>query len=384
MGARDELPNESGASHLIEHMVFKGTQRRSAKDIASSLESLGGHLNAFTSREQTCFTARVLDEHLDEAVDVLADMTGHATFTPTNLKREKLVILEEIKESLENPSDHIHDLFAATFWNGHPLGQPILGPAEIVSGLPRSQIMKYIDRHYRNGSIVVAASGSVSHSRLLSLVREKFDFPTGKSERGEPARLDNGPNLKVVANDNQQVHACLGFPGFAYRDRHRLPFMLLMSHLGGGMSSVLFQKVREQKGMAYSIFSYHDSYRDGGLQATYLATDGDRLGAALKIIMRELRKVKKQAIDGVSLERVKNQLKGNLVLGMESTTGRMTRMARLELMLGRYVSIDETMKEIDAVTAGQLQELARQAFDENHLTIAALGPTRQKVLEDAI
>jgi len=311
-------------------------------------------------------------------------MTGHATFAPTNLKREKLVILEEIKESLENPSDHIHDLFATTLWNGHPLGRPILGPAQTIAGLPRPRILKYVEEHYRNGSIVIAASGAVSHDRLLRLVREKFDFPTGKSERGEAARLDSGHKLKVLANDNQQVHACLGFPGFAYRDRNRLPFMLLMAHLGGGMSSVLFQKVREQKGMAYSIFSYHDSYRDSGLQATYLATDQDRLGDALKIILRELRRVKKQAIDKVRLERVKSQIKGNLVLGMESTTGRMTRMARLELMLGQYVSIDETMKKVDAVTAPQLQELARQAFDERHLTIAALGPTRKEVLEDAL
>jgi predicted Zn-dependent peptidase len=385
VGARDEHISESGVSHLIEHMLFKGTKRRSARDIASSLESLGGHLNAFTSREQTCYTARVLDEHLDEAIDVLADMTGHATLTPTNLKREKLVILEEIKESLENPSDHIHDLFAQSFWRGHPLGQPILGPAETVASMQRAQVVKYIDRHYRNGSIVIAASGSVSHNRLLRLVREKFDFPLGTSDRGEPARLaSDGPHLEVVTNDNQQVHACLGFPGFAYRDRSRLPFMLLMSHLGGGMSSVLFQKVREQKGLAYSIFAYHDSYRDSGLQATYLATDQDRLGEALRIILKELRRVKKQAIDSTRLERIKSQLKGNLVLGMESTTGRMTRMARLELMLGKYVGIDQTMKEIDAVTAVQLQELARQAFDESHMTITALGPTQKKVIEDAI
>jgi len=383
-GGRNERDDEGGISHLIEHMVFKGTKQRSAKDIASALESIGGNLNAFTSREQTCFTARVLDEHLELAVDILADITCRATFTPINLKREKLVILEEIKESLENPSDHVHDLFAGAFWGDHPLGRPILGPADTVRSISRGRIRKYLDGHYRSKSIVIAASGSVSHAKLVRLVRDSFSFAGGEAIEGTPAELGGGPRFAVESNDNQQIHACLGYPGFRYRDKHRLPFMILVTHLGGGMSSVLFQKVREQKGLAYTIFSYHDPYRDAGLFATYFATDKGRLGQALQITLRELRRVTRTPIPSERLEQVKQQLKGQLVIGMESTAARMNRLARLELMLGRHISLEQTMREIDQVTVGQIQELARMAFDENQLTIAALGPTDQRVLEDAI
>ena len=384
VGSRNETPEENGVTHLIEHMLFKGTKNRTAKEIAGSLESIGGALNAFTSKENTCYTARILDENLETAVDVLADLTCNATLTPTNLAREKKVICEEISESLETPADHIHDIFAAAYWGDNPLGQPIMGNTDTILNMPRNRIMNFIRRHYKSESIVVAASGSISHNKLVKLVREKFTFPEGPAAAGERAMRTIPRNIVLEGNGNNQVHLCLGFPGVEYAAREKMALLVMNSYLGGGMSSVLFQKIREEKGMAYTVYTYLDFYRDAGLMGTYFATDKNNVGQCLEITLKELRRMKKKRLSIDALDQVKAQLKGHLTLGMEATSSRMTRLARLELMLGRYVNLRRTLKEIDRVTPDDVLELANQVFDESRLALAVLGPVKKDQLDGIV
>lgn len=378
VGSRYETDIEAGLSHLVEHLVFKGTRTRNAAQIASALESVGGSLNAFTTREQTCFTARVLDEFLPQAVDVLADLTCRATFTQTNMNREKLVICEEIKESLDNPTDRIHDLFAEAYWGGHPLGQPIMGSLDSITGMTRRRLTKFVERNYRAGSIVIAASGSVSHDRLLRLVRSHFDLPHGKNQPCGPAERSRHKSVDVVTEDIAQTQLCLGFPGLPYPDKRKMSTMVLSAYLGGGMSSVLFQEIREKRGLAYSVYSYHDFYRDSGVFGCYLGTDAAHAPQACEIILKECRKVTRKRLTSRVIDQVKAQIKGHLTLGMEATSSRMSRLGRLELMVGEYVSLSEALDAIDRVTPADVQEMAALIFDVPEVTLAALGAIDQK------
>ncbi|MBD3401616.1 insulinase family protein [candidate division GN15 bacterium] len=384
VGSRNESNIENGVSHLIEHMVFKGTRNRTARQIADSLESIGGSLNGWTSREHTCYTARVLDEALPQAVDVLADLTCNARMTPHNLKREKHVIIEEIKESKDNPVDRVFDQFARTYWGEHPLGYPIMGNEDTIGNMSRKRMMDYYRRNYQNGSVVVAACGSVSHQKLVRLVREKFRFGDGDSP---PAvRADRTPlkRIDIVRDTGAQTHVCIGFPGLAYGSMERMPMMVLATYLGGGMSSVLFQKIREERGLAYTIYAFHDFYRDTGIFGTYLATDGRHLPKAVEIIRDEFRKLTRNRLSKMRIEQVKAQLKGQLILGLESTYTRMSRIARLELMYGRYVTLQDTLKAIDEVTASDVLKQANRVFDEDQMAVSVLGPVKKNVLKDVL
>ncbi len=373
VGSRNEKPEESGISHYIEHMVFKGTKKRSAKQIAESLESIGGMLNAFTSREQTCFTARILDEHLPIAMDVLSDITCNATFTKTNLEREKLVILEEIKESLDTPSDHIHDIFSEAYWGDHPLGRPIMGTMETIQAMPRERVMSYVKRNYRAGSVVVAACGSVSHNKLVDLCRKLFTFPQGTAY---PAPLASIPGNRTVhkTDSHEQAHLCIGFPCVSFTSPERTVATAISTYLGGGMSSVLFQKIREDKGLAYTVYCYSDFYRDAGLFGIYLATDNGKKEQAIDIALSEVKKLKRKPLDSLTLDQIKAQLKGQMTLAMESTSSRMSRLARHELILGEYRPLSVTLKEIDALKPAMLQALAERLFHDKLMTLATLGP----------
>lgn len=374
VGSRNEALDENGLSHFVEHLVFKGTKSRNARQVAQALESIGGTINAFTTRENTCFTARVLDEHLAEALDVLADITCHATLTQTNMDRERQVICEEIKESLDNPADHIHDLFSSAFWGDHPLGRPIMGPEATIQKVTRPRLKQYMRRHYRTGSIVVAASGSVSHRRLHDLVRKSFDFETGVAEQPLQADRSKSKRFQLVENDASQTQFCVGWPGVGYTDRHKLTAVLMATYLGGGMSSVLFQKIREQRGLAYSVFAFHDFYRDSGIFGVYLGTDKLHLGEAFEVITKEAQRMKQRKISAKDLHQVKEQMKGHLTLGMESTSARMHRLGRQELILGTVESLDQTIKAIDRITATDVVELANMIFDPTQQTAAVLGP----------
>ena len=384
VGSRNESKDVNGVSHLIEHMLFKGTKNRSSKEIASSLESIGGSLNAFTSKEQTCYIARILDEHLEQAVDVLADITCNATLTPVNLQREKKVVCEEIQESHETPSDLIHDIFAMTYWGDNSLGRSILGESKNIMSMPRSKVMKYIKQNYRAESIVIAASGSVSHNKLVKLVKEKFLFEDGKAEQYDKAERVENHSVNLVSNKNSQIHLCIGFPGVNYASKDKITALAMHVCLGGGMSSTLFQKIREEKGLAYSVFTFLDIYRDGGLFGAYLATDKKNLKQAVDITLKQLGLMKKNKLSESRLDKVKAQLKGQLTLGMESTSSRMNRLARNELMLQTYAPLKKTLKDIDKVTAADIQSLSKRIFDRSQLALAVLGPADKDDINDVL
>jgi len=384
VGSRNETGTENGVTHFIEHALFKGTKKRTAKEIAEALETIGGSINAFTSKEQTCYTARILDEHLEIAIDVLSDLTCNATLTPLNLEREKKVICEEIQESLETPSDHIHDIFASTYWGTHPLGLSILGETDNIMKMPRKVIKDYIGRNYRSGSIVVAASGSVSHSKLVNLVKDKFVFPSGKAESYLKAERISGLKTNIINNGNNQIHLCLGYPAIDYSSKKKMAALALHSYLGGGMSSVLFQKIREEKGLAYTVYTFIDFYRDAGVFGAYLATDKINLKQAVEITLLELQKMKKRKLPSDMLDKIKAQLKGHLTLGMESTSSRMSRLARSEIMLGTYISLRKTLNEIDKISSSDILELANMFFDNSQIAISVLGPAKKNILDNVL
>jgi len=381
VGSRCETAEENGVSHLIEHMLFKGTRNRNARQIASVLESVGGSLNAFTSKEQTCYTARVLDDYLDVAVDVLADLTCNATLTPLNLVREKKVILEEIHESVETPADHIHDIFAETYWGSHPLGRTILGTTNGITSMPRARILSYLRKNYRAGSIVISATGSVSHRKLIKLVREKFHFAEGSSVPFEPAARVQSKRYAVKANDNNQIHVSLGFPGVEYGSEQRMAALVAHAYLGGGMSSALFQKIREEKGLAYSVFTFNDFYRDAGIFGAYMGTDKKNLQQCVEITLKVLEGLKKRKLSSSKMDTTKAQVKGHLTLAMESTAGRQNRLGRTELMLGRHITLRETLKVIDRVTASDVADFANCCFDRTQMAIAVLGPAQASAIK---
>nr|MBN2277938.1 insulinase family protein [candidate division Zixibacteria bacterium] len=380
IGSRDESAELNGISHFIEHMLFKGTRNRTAQNIAFSLESLGGSLNAFTSREQTCYHAVVLDEHLDQAVDVLADILMYSTLTPANIEREKQVVIEEIREIDETPADHIHELFSNSFWYGQSLGRPIMGTEAIVRSFSRPIVKAYMNRHYRGGRVVVSAAGNVSHRKLVNLIKDKLDFPAGCENRGEPAVYPGGFTADFFRNDSNQTHICVGFPGISYADSRRITLLALNNYLGGGMSSILFQKIREDKGIAYTVYTFADFYRDCGILGAYLATDRSRLNEALETMLREFHKMKTRRLSRTTIEKIKDQLKGSLLLGQESTQGRMNRLGRQETLTESYFSLRDAIKAINSITADDLIEISRIIFDSNNATVTALGSASRKDL----
>lgn len=377
VGSRYESPVENGISHLIEHMLFKGTKNRSAKKIAQELESVGGNLNAFTSKEHTCYTARIVDEHLEIATDVLADMTCHSRLAPNHLAMEKKVILEEIKESIENPSDHIHDLFSETIWKNQAIGRPILGDMKSVSAIRKGDLTAYMNKYYRTGAIVIAAAGNISHQKLVDLAEDKFIFPEGNSNTAHAITLPVKNEFTFMNNSNAQVHLCLGFAGPKYDSKFRMPALAVNTYLSGGMSSVLFQKVREQKGLAYSVYSFLDLYKDSGLFGTYAGTDKNRAAECIDIILKEFDKLKKRKISSLDLKQIRDQFKGQFALGMESSSSRMNRLARLELFLGTFKTFDQTIMDIEKVTSSDILEYANLTLNRDKMALAILGPANK-------
>ncbi|SYZ73382.1 Uncharacterized zinc protease YmxG [Candidatus Zixiibacteriota bacterium] len=376
-GSRDETREVNGITHFIEHMLFKGTKTRNAREIASSLESLGGSLNAFTSREQTCFHAVVLDEHTPQAVDVISDIVMNSTLSPVNLEREKLVVMEEIREVDETPSDLIHDLFSNCFWRGQALGWPIMGSIRNIKSMTRGGLLKHLRNHYRAGRVVISAAGNISHQRLLKLVRGRFEFASGGRGQEKAVSSPDRFLLKSYQKKGNQTHLCIGFPGVSFSSPERNVLLALHAYLGGGMSSVLFQKIREDKGIAYTVYTFPDFYRDGGLLGIYLAADKKKVPSAIDIVLRELRKVKRERLSTDKLFKVKEQIKGNMTLSLESTMSRMSRLARQEIMIGRRISIDESLRAIDRITADDIIEIARRILRHDIMTVTSLGSAHE-------
>jgi predicted Zn-dependent peptidase len=374
-GSRLEILEENGLAHFIEHMVFKGTERRSAEDIAREMDSVGGMLDAFTSKEQICFNAKVLDEHLPIAFDVIADLVLRPKFDSEDVRKERQVVLEEIKMDLDNPEYLLHDLFTRGFWPGHPLGRPILGTPETVKKFNREALRTRFQNWFAPDHLVVTAAGNVTHDRVLELVQREFGAikPDGRAE-SDGAPHTRAPIHLETKKDLEQVHLCIGVPSVPLGHEDRFGVAVLNNLLGGGMSSRLFQNIREKQGLAYAVFSELTPYSDAGMMTVYAGTATETVGQVIDLTIKELRALKESPVTEEELRRSKNHLKGSLMLSLESTSSRMSNLARQELYFGRFFSLDEILAGIEAVTREELQSLAQEYFQTDLIAATVLGP----------
>jgi predicted Zn-dependent peptidase len=373
-GSRRETPEQNGISHFIEHMLFKGTTRRSAEDIARSVDSIGGNLDAFTAKELVCFNTKVLDDHLSLAMDVLADLVLHPLFQEQDIEKEKGVILEEIKMEADSPDYLVHEIFSQIFWKDHPLGKPILGTPQTVKRLDRAAIHGFYSSVYSPANMLVTAAGNLTHDRLVGLVREHFEaLPPG-----EAVPPDNAPSTHArIALRNkkalEQVHLCLGVPSYPLPHQGRFACYVLNTLLGGGMSSRLFQNIRERQGLAYAVFSELNPYRDTGCLSIYAGTSLESARKVVESIINEFRQLKDEAVSDEELRRAKDHLKGSLMLSLESTASRMSNLARQEMYFNRFFSLDELLESIESVTAADVQHIAQTFFDPKQIALTVLG-----------
>jgi predicted Zn-dependent peptidase len=373
-GSRHERPDEVGITHLIEHMLFKGTKRRTAKQIAEEIEGRGGHLNAFTDKEATCYYARVLKDDVALAVDVLADMMLNSRLDPRDLELEKGVVLEEIKRSEDEPSDHVHDLHLQSRWGDHPLGRPVIGTRESVASFGRENLSRYMRRRYRGGNVLLAAAGYVEPSDLLSLAEEKLGAMTSGDEALACERPSGSAGEAYHAKDVEAVHFCIGTDGASVYDEQLYAMSVLDAALGGNMSSRLFQEVREKRGLVYAIGSYSLPYGAGGAFTAYGGTGKETWDEVRSLVFEEFGKVRESGIEEAELERVKRNICGNIVLALEGMSARMMRLSKNELYYERFVPVEETVSKIEAVTNGDVVELAKRILDERLVSVTAIGP----------
>ena len=374
-GSRREVGPESGLSHFIEHMVFKGTESRSAEDIARVMDSLGGSLDAFTGKELVSFNAKVLDEHLPVAFDVLSDMVLHPAFRDGDIEREKGVILEELKMEADNPEYLVHETFSSHFWKNHPLGRPILGTRSTIRGFHRRMLHHYYRHVYTPANILITAAGRVPHQLLVDMAADRFGkLPPGPQSPGQDPPC---PNASLVLRNRtalEQVHLILGVPALAVADERRFAAYLLNTLLGGSMSSRLFQNIREQRGLAYAVFSELSSYRDSGALSVYAGTSRQALKEVISLVLQEFHRFKDEPVGEEELLRGKNHLKGSLLLSLESTSNRMGNLARQFIYFGRFWGLDEIVEAIDAVNAAAIRDVACDFFRPERLALTAIGP----------
>jgi len=373
-GSRHEAPDEHGLTHFIEHALFKGTRRRSASRIAEESDALGGHLDAFTGREMVGFYNKVLDVHLERAFELIADLVTAPAFNAAELKKERNVILEEIKMVEDTPDDIIFDIFAENFYPRHPLGRPILGTPETLATFKGRRVRDYYERCYRPGNLVIAAAGNLTHERLLALAEEHFGHLTpgaGVAESGAP-RPQPHITLRHKA-ELEQAHLVIGAPCPSLLSEDRYVAHILTSVLGGGMSSRLFQAIREDRGLAYTVFSSTSPFRDAGYFSVYAGASTVQLGETIAATMAELRRLKGELVGAEELDRNKDQLKTSLMLNLESTSSRMSSLAQQEMVFGAFFSPDEIVARVDAVTAEDVRRLADEIFRPESLAVTVLG-----------
>jgi predicted Zn-dependent peptidase len=383
-GSRFETPEQNGISHFLEHLFFKGTARRSATKIAEEIDAVGGVLNAFTSKEYTCYYAKVLAEHLPLAIDLLADIFRHSRFDPAEIDRERAVVLQEISQVEDTPDDYVHDLFNLHYWPGHPLGFPICGRAETVRQFGQRDLLDFLVARYQPNRIIIAAAGNLTHATLVEWVEREFgDLSGATGAGGEPAPV---PAFEVYTEEKalEQVHICIGTRGVAQCAAERYAGYLLSTALGGGMSSRLFQEVRERRGRAYSVYSFLSSYRDAGYLGIYAGTSAEWVEEVISVIAVELRKVAASGLAVEELTRVKNQLKGNMLLGLESSDSRMNRVAKNEIYFGRDISPDQVAARIDATSNDEVVQLAQQLLRPEEMAMTLLGDLKGHRIEKSI
>jgi predicted Zn-dependent peptidase len=373
-GSRDEDSESNGISHFIEHMVFKGTKHRTAEEIARQVDSIGGNMDAFTAKECICFNVKVLDEHVPVALDILADLVLHPVFDAQDITRERGVILEEIKMDEDNPDYLVHEIFTQNFWKDHPLGKPILGTKETVKRFERQTVFDTYAHRFAPGNIIVSAAGNLDHDKFVALVSKHFEHmkpATNGFHSGQPKIVS-----RIILRNKkalEQVQLCLGVPCHPIAHEQRHAGYVLNTLLGGGMSSRLFQNIRERQGLAYSIYSDLNPYRDTGCMAVYAGTSRASTTKVVQSVVEEFRKLKQEPVSDEELRRSKDQLKGSLMLSLESSTARMSNLARQEMYFERFYDLDELIEKIEAVTAADLQNLANEFFQTEKVAVAALG-----------
>ncbi len=373
-GSRRETSEENGISHFIEHMLFKGTKNRSAEEIARSVDSIGGGLDAFTAKEMVSYNTKVLDEHLPIAFDVLADMVRNPLFREEDIEKEKGVILEELKMEVDNPEYLLHDIFSSNFWKDHPLGKPIIGSKDTIRSFDRGMIDAYFQRYYSPSNILITAAGNLNHAHLVDLAREHFeDLRVNGTLAPEVAPV---PHARLVFRDKkslEQTHLYMGVPAYPFPHELRFACYTLNTILGGGMSSRLFQNIREKQGLAYAVYSELSMYRDTGCMAIYAGTAVETAAKVIDSIVKEFRELKDNLVPAEELRRAKDNLKGSFMLGLESTSSRMGNLARQDLYFQRFFTLDEMLESIEAVNAEQVREIAREFFNPKNITLAVLG-----------
>ena len=377
-GSRDERNEENGIAHFIEHMLFKGTQRRSARQIAKEIDAVGGILNAFTSKEFSSFYAKVMAEHLPVALDLLFDLYLNSLFAAEELEKERQVIVQEINMVEDTPDEYIHDLFSQSFWPHHPLGLPILGRLNTISRMDRRTLKGFFLKHYLQIPPIIVAAGKLKHEDLLRPVQEALRKirPRPKERKIHPPRPH--PQIQVKNKQLEQVHLLLGTQGFSVVHPRRYAFTILNTILGGGMSSRLFQEVREKRGLAYSVYSFASSFVDSGLLGVYVGTGDHTLNRVLQVILREMKRLAENSIRPKELRSAKEQLKGNLLLSLESTDSRMSRLAKNEIFFHRFVSTEEIIEGIEKVSAEEIGSLAQEIFRPDSFSLTVLGPVTEK------
>lgn len=373
-GSRHERDEEAGITHLIEHMLFKGTQSRTAKQIAEEIEGRGGSLNAFTDKEMTCYYCRVLADETEHGIDVLTDMMLHSLIDPEELKREESVVIEEIRRSEDEPGDHVHDLHLEARWGHHPLGKPVIGTRESVASFTRENLVSYMDRRYVGSNVLLSVAGNVDPEKI----RKSAEVHLGKipAANGEEpvSRPEGRPSTNLVKKDVEQVHFCIGTDGCSIYDEDLYTMIVLDGALGGSMSSRLFQEIREKRGLAYAVGSYMLTYSAGGAYTVYGGTSMDNWKLVQQLVREEFDKVMQTGLTPDELERTKKNLAGNLVLSLEGMSSRMMRMSRNELNHGREIPVEETLGKIEAVTQEGVLELARRILPQERMSTTAIGP----------
>ena len=373
-GSRHEEAEANGISHFLEHMLFKGTKNRSAEEIARQIDSIGGNMDAFTAKECICFNVKVLDQHMPIALDVLSDLVLNPNLDVNDIARERGVILEEIKMDEDNPDYLVHEIFTQNFWKDHPLGQPLLGTKDTVRGFDQDLLRSYYGKHLHPHNIIIAAAGNLDSKRFVELINERFHgFKPGKNGLHDTPPVVKAPIIMRNKKALEQVQICMGVPSHPISHERRYSAYVLNTLLGGGMSSRLFQNVRERQGLVYAIFSELNPYRDTGCLSVYAGTSRESAPKVVESVVGEFRNLKERGVPEDELCRAKDQLKGNLMLSLESSTSRMSNLARQEMYFDRFFGLDEIIDHIEAVTSDGLKALAREYFQPERIAVTVLG-----------
>jgi predicted Zn-dependent peptidase len=372
-GSRHETDRDSGIAHFVEHMLFKGTATRSAEDIAQAVDSIGGQLDAFTAKEYASYYVKVLDEHLPLAVDILSDIVLRPAFHDIDIEREKKVILEEIKMVEDTPDDLVHELFTQAFWEGHPLGRPILGTKESVEGLTQQRLRDHFRGAYAAENVIISAAGNLEHASLREALEKAFgEMPSaGRKETWTPPAVV--PKVVIRTKELEQSHICLGSSSYPQNHDARYASYVLNTMLGGSMSSRLFQNIREKRGLAYSVFSGINAYRDAGSLTVYAGCANEAVGEVIDLVVEEMKVIKQAPVPDSELRRAKDHLKGSVMLSLENTASRMSHLARQEIYFDRQFSLDETLEGIERVTPADIQRVAHDVFSNGSLAATVLG-----------